>query len=139
MKFHKLLVGTSQAHFKKSTSQFAALGLSSGQPKILETLVQEGSCMQKDLAKACHVEPATITNILPAMEKKGLITRNRITSDTGKRSLYVKVTKKGEELEKKIAQIFDEVETTCFEDFTAAEKETFITLLERLHRNIKGD
>ena len=77
-RFHILLNRTVNSHFKRSTSQFAALGLSSGQPKVLERLVGLEGCMQKELAEACEVEPATITSILPKMEKKGLIKREQI-------------------------------------------------------------
>lgn len=135
-KFHKLLIGTQIAHYKKSSSQFSALGLSSGQPKVLEKLKQLESCTQKDLAKACEVEPATITSILPSMERNDLIKREAIVYEAGKRAISVSLTEKGRAIEGEVARIFDEVEELSFKGFTEEEKETFLSLLERIHRNI---
>jgi DNA-binding MarR family transcriptional regulator len=137
MKFHKLLIGTLNSHYKQSSSQLRLLGLSSGQPKVLETLKQLESCTQKDLAKACEVEPATITSILPSMEKNDLIKREAIVYEAGKRALSVSLTEKGKAMEGEVARVFDEVEKLSFRGFTEEEKETFLSLLERIHTNIK--
>jgi DNA-binding MarR family transcriptional regulator len=137
MKFHKLLIGTLNSHYKQSSSQLRLLGLSSGQPKVLETLKQLESCTQKDLAKACEVEPATITSILPSMEKNDLIKREAIVYEAGKRALSVSLTEKGKAMEGEVARVFDEVEELSFRGFTEEEKETFLSLLERIHTNIK--
>lgn len=136
-RFHILLNRTVNSHFKRSTSQFAALGLSSGQPKVLERLVGLEGCMQKELAEACEVEPATITSILPKMEKKGLIKREPIVQDSGTRSLSVSLTEKGKAKERAVANVFDEVETLSFQGFSTTEKDTFLKLLERVYQNIK--
>ena len=136
-RFHKLLTRTANAHFKRSTSQFAELGLSSGQPKVLERLVNLEGCMQKELAEACEVEPATITSILPSMEKKGLIKREPIIQESGTRSLSVRLTEKGKEKEREVANVFNQVESLSFKGFSQEEKETFLNLLERVYQNIK--
>lgn len=136
-RFHKLLIGTQNVHYKKSISQFSTLGLSPGQPKILEKLKQLESCTQKELAKACEVEPATITSILPGMEKNGLIKREAIVYEVGKRAISVSLTEKGKAMEEEVARIFDEVEELSFRGFTEDEKELFLSLLERIYTNIK--
>lgn len=136
-KFHKLLIGTSNSHYKMCTNQFGALGLSPGQPKILETLIHLEGCMQKELAKACEVEPATITSILPGMEKNGLIKRETTVYEVGKRALCVSLTDKGKAIVGEVARIFNEVEDLSFKGFTEEEKETFLSMLERIHENIK--
>lgn len=136
-KFHKLLIGTSNSHYKKCTSQFGAVGLSPGQPKILETLIQLEGCMQKELAKACEVEPATITSILPSMEKNDLIRRETIVHELGKRALSVRLTDKGKTMAGEVARIFDDMEKLSFKGFTVEEKETFLSLLEKVYTNMK--
>ena len=93
--------------------------------------------MQKELAEACEVEPATITSILPKMEKKGLIKREPIVQDSGTRSLSVSLTEKGKAKERAVANVFDEVETLSFQGFSTTEKDTFLKLLERVYQNIK--
>lgn len=136
-RFHKLLIGTYNLHYKKSTSQFGALGLSPGQPKILETLKQLDGCMQKELAEACEVEPATITSILPSMERNDLIKRDTVVYDTGKRALSVSLTDKGKCKGREVEGIVDEIEELSFRGFTDEEKETFLSMLERIYVNIK--
>ena len=136
-KFHKLLNRTLNAHFKRSRDQFAELGLSTGQPKILEKLIDMEGCMQKELAEACEVEPATITSILPTMERRELIKRETVVNDSGKRALSLFLTEKGRAKEKDVARVFEEVENLSFKGFTEDEKDTFLKLLERIQQNIK--
>ncbi|MDP4089017.1 MAG: MarR family transcriptional regulator [Bacillota bacterium] len=113
------------------------LGLSPGQPKILETLKQIDGCMQKELAEACEVEPATITSILPGMEKKDLLKRETKMYGPGIRALRVSLTDKGKSMEREVARILNEVEDVSFKGFTEEEKENFLAMLERIYLNIK--
>ena len=53
----------------------AALGLTPGQPKILEFLAAQGEHEQKAIADYCEIEPATVGSILTRMEAAGLVTR----------------------------------------------------------------
>lgn len=137
MEFHQLLNKTFNAHFKLCRRKFNKLGLSSGQPKILEKLVELEGCMQKELAEACEVEPATITSILPSMEKKGLIKRKTKVFPSGIRALSVFLTEKGRAMAEEVSQIFSEAEQLSFNGFTKDEKENFLSLLSRIYENIK--
>src|SRR5690625_1749400 len=137
MEFHQLLNGTLNAHFKMCRSKFSELGLYSGQTKILEKLVELEGCMQKELAEACEVEPATITSILPNMEKKGLIKRETKVFPSGTRALSVFLTEKGREMAEEVSRIFSETEELSFSGFTKDEKEAFLSLLSRVYENIK--
>ena len=67
--------------------------LTPGQPKILDYLQNHNGCVQKEIAKGCHIEPASITVILKGMESKGYIERKMLNGD--RRSLYVFLTEKG--------------------------------------------
>lgn len=135
-KFHKLLIKLSNSHHKISRSQFADLGLSPGQPKILEALSELGTCMQKDLARACDVEPPTITSILPAMEERGLVKREALAYESGKRALGVSLTDKGRALELEVERVMDEVEKLCFKGFSKEEIDLFLSMLERIYENL---
>ena len=78
------------------TAQVTPLGLSPGQPKILEFLAEHGEHEQKDIAEYCEIEPATVGSILLRMETAGLIMRRNRPNN--RRSLYVSLTPKGEEM-----------------------------------------
>ena len=62
-------------------------GLSLGQPKVLDFLKDHDGAVQKDIAKGCHIEPASLSTILTGMEKSGLITRE--TNENNRRNLYI--------------------------------------------------
>ena len=85
-------------HFLVQKALLASIkdsGLTPGQPKILDYLQNHNGCVQKDIAKGCHIEPASITVILKGMETKGYIERKMLNGD--RRSLYVFLTDKGKE------------------------------------------
>ena len=71
----------------------AALGLSPGQPKILEFLAAQGEHEQKAIAAYCEIEPATVGSILTRMEAAGLVVRRNRPGN--RRSLYVSLTPRG--------------------------------------------
>lgn len=101
---HYLLMKT-QAHLNRwILTQAAQLGLSPGQPKILECLTHLGECNQKAIADYCEIEPATVGSILLRMERDGLITRGQRSGN--RRSLYVSLTPKGIEMGEAMEDIF---------------------------------
>ena len=114
---------------------FSALkneGLTSGQPKVLEYLSEHDGAVQKDIAAACRIEPATMTSLLGGMEKKELITR----SAPDRRSLCVYLTDKGKALIPLIKEEFSRIEDKATSGFSDKEKEMLIDLLSRLRENL---
>lgn len=101
---HYLLMKT-QTHLNRwILAQAAQLGLSPGQPKILECLTHLGECNQKAIADYCEIEPATVGSILLRMERDGLITRGQRSGN--RRSRYVSLTPKGIEMGEAMEDIF---------------------------------
>lgn len=112
-------------------------GLTIGQPKVLDYLKNHDGSAQKDIASGCHIEQASLTSILSGMEKKNLISR-KISADD-KRSLKVFMTEKGREMQKRIEQEFDVLESQAFRNFTEQEYNNLIMSLEKIYSNLKGD
>jgi DNA-binding MarR family transcriptional regulator len=52
------------------------IGLSPGQPKILTYVSEHNCCMQKEIAIALDIEPATVSQLLNNMAQNGLIKRS---------------------------------------------------------------
>ena len=50
-------------------------GLTPGQPKILDYLINHDGAIQREIAVSCHIEPASLTAILNGMENKSCIER----------------------------------------------------------------
>lgn len=114
----------------------AALGLSPGQPKILEFLAAQGEHEQKAIADYCEIEPATVGSILTRMEAAGLVTRRNRPGN--RRSLYVSLTPRGQELAGALNGIFAEAEAQITAGLTAEERQTLTGLLEKCLQNGKG-
>lgn len=108
--------------------------LTPGQPKILDYLQNHNGCVQKEIAKGCHIEPASITVILKGMESKGYIERKMLNGD--RRSLYVFLTEKGKKYIEYLNEKFDKVENTALKNFTEDEKQQLNDLLMRVYENM---
>lgn len=118
------------------TAQAMPLGLSPGQPKILEFLAEYGEHEQKDIASYCEIEPATVGNILTRMEAAGLIVRRNRPNN--RRSLYVSLTERGEEMARMVVEIFASAEAQITSSLTEEERETLFQLLTKCLQSEKG-
>lgn len=100
-------------------SQAAELGLTSGQPKVLEFLHMAGESDQKSIAGYCEIQPATVGSILGRMESAGLISRRQ--KDGNRRSLFVSLTPKGERFAEKMDAIFAAADKAAAASLSAAQ------------------
>ena len=110
--------------------------LTPGQPKILDYLRNHNGAVQKEIAEACHIDPATITSVLTGMETKNLIIRKK--QDGNRRNSYVYLTEKGREHTQYVEEVFDLIEEKALVGFTAGEKELLNKFLTRIYQNING-
>lgn len=133
---HKLFHKTFRTSLKRVKRRLHGQGLSKGQPEILEYLVENDGCIQKDIADNCNLEPATITSALSNMEKNGFIKRESNKND--RRILNVYLTDEGKEAHRKAAEIITEVCNDNFKGFTEEEKKDFEKYLRRILQNIEG-
>lgn len=131
---HYLIMANHFIFQKKLFSIIRDTELSLGQPKILDYLRDHNGSIQKDISAACHIEQASLTSVLNGMEKKCLIVRKML--DGNRRSLYVFLTEKGSVLAERIATEFEKIEKSAIDGFSDKEKESLITFLDRMYRNI---
>lgn len=131
---HYLLMANHMTFQKQLFANVRGLGLSAGQPKVLDYLQDHDGSSQKEIAKGCHIEPATLTSLLAGMEKKDLITRSMKEGD--RRTLYVHMTKKGREIQCQINTEFNKLEKIAFQNMSGQEQEQLIRLLSLVYENI---
>lgn len=136
-RLHRALIFCSSAHRKACRSEFRKLNLSEGQPKVLSVLLEQEGYLQKDLAKRCHVEPATMTIVLNNMEKKGLIKRETSHVSGGKRAFSIFLTEEGRLLAETVDNIVGDMESKAFKGFSSAEQENFIECLNKIGKNLE--
>ena len=87
----------------------------------------------KDLAEACNCSRSTITGVVDTMEKKGLVKRVQYPSD--RRSMLVKLTKKGEALKKSTPSI-DSLTDNCCQGINTEELGILISLLKKVSESL---
>lgn len=134
---HYLLMKTNALFHKRVMSEMGKIGLTPGQPKVLEYLIRYGEADQKTIAAYCEIEPATVGSILSRMEEGGLILRRQKAGN--RRSLYVSLTEKGREDAQRVETAFRAVEEEAAGELAPAELQTLQELLSRLYANLQSN
>ena len=131
---HYLLMADHLLFQKRLLSCIKDSGLTPGQPKVLDYLIDHDGSVQKDIAANCHIEPATLTSVLLGMETKGLIVRKN--KEGNRRSLYVFLTAKGRSTAEQVGKYFTEIEASALDGFCERDVEILCGLLARLNDNM---
>lgn len=135
--FHHQLMKTYYAVHKCVVSKTQKIGLTSGQPKILEMLLEHDGVEQVTIAENCKIEPATVGNLLGRMEDNGLVERKR--KENNRRSLFVYLTDKGRAAAENTERIFEEVEHQAFSGMDEDKKEFICQCLKQIYNNLESN
>lgn len=133
---HMALYKAFHAQKNRTRPGMMAIGLSPGQPKVLHYLTRHDNCMQKDIAYALDIEPATVSRLLDNMAQAGMI--RRAEPGENRRAESVTITGAGREACARWDVLCAEVEADALRDFSAQEKEQFIGYLCRMYWNLTG-
>lgn len=133
---HYLLMKSHSVMQRKIYSEAQKIGLTSGQPKILDYLYEYEGSDQKTIAGYCEIEPATLGSILLRMEQKGLIERRQ--ENGNRRSLFVYLTENGKEVCEKMHVIFSQKDKQAIEGLNAEEVDGLKRLLTKVCENLDG-
>lgn len=134
--FHHALMKAYCSFHRFVMEQAKTIGLTSGQPKILELLSERDGVEQKTIAAHCEIETATAGSILSRMESAGLIERRR--HDGNRRSIFVYLTEDGRKAAAEVAKIFKECEERALKDIPADDREKLRAFLIAIHDNTAG-
>lgn len=129
-RLHYLLMKSHALFSRRVLSEITKIGLSSGQPKVLDFLLQYGEADQKTIAAYCEIEQTTVGSILLRMEHSGLVMRRQ--KNGNRRSLYVSLTEAGKEKAEKLMDIFRDIEADATADLSVQEMETLNQLLSQI-------
>ena len=127
---HYLLMKAHTLLSKRVMYGASEIGLTSGQPKVLEFLSEHGESDQKTIASHCLIEPATVGNILLRMEESGLVSRSQRAGN--RRSLYVSLTGEGREAAERMRHIFIKSEEAVSRNLSDEEISTLKALLSKI-------
>lgn len=140
MSIHYILMKTHSNLSRRISSRAQKeLGLSSGQPKVLDCLIDNEGQDQKTIASICEIEQATLGSILIRMEDKGLIERKKLAGN--RRSLFVYLTDYGREIAIKMQKIFDEEDKKALDSLSSKEiddlKKTLNIICKNINKNLE--
>ena len=113
----------------------AKIGLGTGQPKLLAYIAEHGTCSQRELAEFYELDPAGVSRMLDALERKGFV--SIAPSEGDRRSKLVSLTEEG----KRVASAWNaaciEEGEAMLEGFSESERAAFADYLARAHANLK--
>ena len=129
--FHCLVMAQHSMFQKELLIKLKGLGLTIGQPKILDYLQTHDGAGQKDIACGCHIEPGTLTTLLNRMEENGLVERRMMNGN--RRSYYVFMTDKGKKQAHAVAEAFMELEEQAFCGLSDEERTILMELFIKIY------
>ena len=133
---HTAIYKTFHAQKNRLRPGMAQIGLSPGQPKVLRYLAANDSCMQKEIAEALDIEPATVSRLLTTMEQNGLSVRS--AQAERRRAESVRITEEGRQALAQWKTLCAVVEEEALSGFSDEERRQLIALLSRVYFNLTG-
>jgi len=85
---------------------------------------------QSELARATHLDRSTVVTVIDNLEKRGLVERRVALHD--RRSNAIRLTASGAALLRKLKRQVSQHEKRLLENFSPAERATFIALLQKV-------
>lgn len=134
MNYHRLILESYSLFAKHVFHRLAFENISSGQPKVLEYLLDKGESVQKDIAKGCFIEQASVTSILAKMERDGYIVRQM--REENRRFLHIRLTELGREKALLVKKVFNDCEHMALEGLDDQEREKLFLMLDKVNQNL---
>ena len=130
---HFLLLKAYNVSSKRIQAMTSELGLTPGQPKVLEYLLEHDGAQSSDICRGFAIDKSTMASILPRMEKAGLVRRE--ASPTDRRASLIWITDKGRELALIVKQAIFAVDTDLTQDVSAEDLAACERVLARMAAN----
>ena len=112
-------------------------GIGYGQFPVLVSLWQEDGVTQKVLSERVRIEAPTMVRTLDRMEREGLV--KRVRSQTDRRRIHIRLSKKGANLERQLVPLAAEVNDTALAGITKKDRRQLDDLLARSIANLEKD
>ncbi|AHD08613.1 MarR family winged helix-turn-helix transcriptional regulator [Phaeobacter gallaeciensis] len=122
--------------FEGLRKEIEPLGIVPGQFPALLALWQRDGQTQRELVAKTDVEQATMANTLNRMERDGLIVRRAHPEDGRARMIYL--TEKAKTIRDQAYRAAGDVNGAMLSDLSDAERRTFIDLLQRVVKTLRG-
>lgn len=134
LSLHHAVCMTYNAQKNTLRPNMTRIGLSPGQPKVLRFLAAHDSCMQKEIAQALDIEPATVSRLLANMEQNGLVARS--APEERRRAESVRITEEGRAAFSRWETVCHTAEEQSLRGFSEEERQKFLEYLCRMYQNL---
>ena len=129
-----VLVQICKLHRTRSNQLMAEAGIHSGQDLLLYFLSKEdGQTVSSLVEKLCN-QHATLFNMVARMEANGMVKKGKDAED--RRISRVYITEAGRRAYARVQSIWEEVEERCLMDLGPEQRETLLTLLQKVQKNL---
>lgn len=122
---------------KKIDSRTADCVLYRGQLLLLESVIQNPSITQQELASRLGVTPASVAQSVKRLERAGLVEKHIDPKNLRRNQLTA--TESGVTAASRYRSLFDEIDKEIFAGFSDAELQAFSGCLDRMIENIMCD
>jgi DNA-binding MarR family transcriptional regulator len=112
------------------------VGLTGPQLTVLKLLETFGDLSLSSLSERIRAQNSTVTGIIDRMEREGLVTRERSTTD--RRVVYIKLTDKGARVAQKVAVEPMEIFRGALLDLSPGDLRDLLRILHKLQKRVRS-
>ncbi|MFX1313008.1 MAG: MarR family winged helix-turn-helix transcriptional regulator [Promethearchaeota archaeon] len=120
--------------FSKLLREHKAIEINPAQGRVLFPLWRQDNITFHELKKKTLLSKATLSHMLDNLEKEDYI--KRIPSQKDKRTIYIKLTKKNNDMLERYLQVSNEMKDIFYKKFSEKEIDIFESYLRRLLNNL---
>ena len=129
------MIRISRLHRMVFERNISNMGIHHSQHHLLMYIAKEGEILsQKQIAERFGITPAAVARSLKSLESEGFISRTNLEGDG--RFNRITITDKGKEIVENSYKMFQEIDSSVFENFTESEIEEFNALLDKIQANL---
>lgn len=121
----------------RTNARMSAAGLSLARFRVLSALGSAGRMRMNELSAALGVVPRTVTTIVDALEKDGMLAR--LPDPADRRATLLEITAEGLSQLRRFRAMHDSAAAELFDVLTAAERHQLASLLRRLQAAADAD
>ena len=114
---------------------FQKLGLTPGQPRILNKLFERDHVSQRELADRCSMDVATLSRSLDKLEEAGYVSRQK--HPDCRRSFLIVLTEPGREKAAEVHENFSRMDGQIWKGIDEEEMERFLSCARKIIRNLE--
>jgi DNA-binding MarR family transcriptional regulator len=129
-----LLAQAARLHRFYLNEKLAGMGLFAGQPQVLQALDQQNALTMSDLAAILRVRVPTASKAVTRLAALGFV--ERLSDGGDRRTVRIKLTRKGKAAAARIQTLWDEVESNMTAGFDSKDSKRLRKLLLRAAANL---